>query len=58
MTLRDPLTILAIISVALLPGALVVSLWGKRFRVDPLEYLFAALDPGRPHDRLAGAAPR
>ena len=46
MTLREPLTILAIIAAALLPGALVVSLWGKRFRADPLEFLFAALALG------------
>ena len=46
MTLREPLTILAIIAAALLPGALAVSLWGKRFRADPLEFLFAALTLG------------
>ena len=46
MMLREPLTILAIISAALLPGALAVSLWGKRFRADPLEFLFAALALG------------
>jgi hypothetical protein len=43
MTVREPLTVLAIIVAALLPGAFVVSLWGKRFRADPLEFIFAAL---------------
>ena len=43
MTLREPLVILGILAVAILPGALVVSLFGKRLRADPLEYLFAAL---------------
>ena len=46
MTLHEPLTVLAIIAMALLPGALVVSLWGKQFRVDPLEFLFAGLALG------------
>ena len=46
MTLRDPLVILGILAVALLPGALVVSLFDKRLRADPLEYLFAALTFG------------
>ena len=46
MTLREPLIILVIIAAALLPGALAVSLWGKRFRADPLEFLFAALALG------------
>jgi hypothetical protein len=46
MTPREPLTILAIIAAALLPGALAVSLWGKRFRADPLEFLFAGLALG------------
>ncbi len=46
MTLREPLTVLTIIAVALLPGALAVSLWGKRYRDDPLEFLFAALALG------------
>ncbi len=43
MTPREPLTILIIIVTALLPGAFVVSLWGKRFRADPLEFIFTAL---------------
>jgi hypothetical protein len=46
MTVREPLTVLAIIVAALLPGAFVVSLWGKRFRADPLEFIFAALALG------------
>jgi hypothetical protein len=46
MTFRDPLVILAIVAAALLPGALAVSLWGKRLRTDPLEFLFAALALG------------
>jgi hypothetical protein len=46
MTLRDPLVILAMVAGALLPGALAVSLWGRRLRTDPLEFLFAALALG------------
>ena len=46
MTLREPLTIIVIIAAALLPGALAVALWGKRFRADPLEFLFAGLALG------------
>ena len=46
MTLREPLAIVAIIAAALLPGGLALSLWGKRFRADPLEFLFAGLALG------------
>ena len=46
MMLREPLAILGILAAAILPGALAVSLWGKRFRTDPLEFLFAALALG------------
>ena len=46
MTLREPLAILGILVAAILPGALAVSLWGKRFRTDPLAFLFAALALG------------
>jgi hypothetical protein len=46
MTLREPLTVLAILAAALLPGGLAVALWGKRFRADPLEFLFAGLALG------------
>ena len=46
MTLREPLTILAILGAVLLLGALVVSLAGKRLRADPLEFIFAGLAVG------------
>ena len=46
MTSRDLLVILVILAGVLLPGALAVSLWGKRLRSDPLEFLFAALALG------------
>ena len=46
MILRAFLVVLVLVAAALLPGALAVSLWGKRFRADPLEFLFAALALG------------
>jgi hypothetical protein len=46
MTLREPLTILIMVIAVLLPGVLAESLWGKRFRDDPLEFLFAGLALG------------
>jgi len=46
MTVREPLAMLVIVMAALLPGALAVSLSGKRFRDDPPEFLFAGLAVG------------
>ncbi|MGC8782653.1 MAG: hypothetical protein ACP5UQ_17465, partial [Anaerolineae bacterium] len=43
MTVFEALAILMLLLVALTPGALVVSWWGKRLRDDPLEFLFAGL---------------
>jgi hypothetical protein len=40
---REALAILILPFAAWLPGALAVSLWGKRLRDDPLEFLFAGL---------------
>jgi hypothetical protein len=46
MTLREPFAMIVVVGAVLLPGALAVSLWGKRFRDDPLEFLFAGLALG------------
>lgn len=43
MTVFEALAILVLPLAALAPGALTVSLWGKRLRDDPLEFLFAGL---------------
>lgn len=43
MTALEAFSILALPLAALAPGALAVSLWGKRFRDDPLEFIFASL---------------
>lgn len=43
MITPQALAILILPLAAWLPGALVVSLWGKRLRDDPLEFLFAGL---------------
>jgi len=43
MSLREPLAILGLVGAVWLPGALLVSLRGKRLRDDPLEFCFAGL---------------
>lgn len=46
MILREPFALLVIVTAALLLGAPAVSLFGKRFWDDPLEFLFAGLATG------------
>ncbi|MCU0500159.1 MAG: hypothetical protein MUC51_00070 [Anaerolineae bacterium] len=46
MNLPEPLAIVLIVAAALLPGSLIVSLWGKPLREDPVAFLFAGLSFG------------